>query len=263
MRRKPSALLLRALLLFAAAGMSFAAYARQPIVALDALQPWMANGNSTSFVLYDDGLVIYASKAPHSLHPYMQARLTKEELAELSPPASLLDLKHGYVTLHASDVPEYRLHLTVGTSHSEISVLGFLRQIGGCGHCQLAPLPTALDEYLGKIIRYSNPRAAPWQPEEMQLEIAPAPGRPTAKWPDNWPDLKSAMVIKTDFPDNSPDWYCLTVPGKDWAELYRFTQSIGHDGTFIMDDKTWSIVQTRFVLSEERQWDPIGACHPN
>jgi hypothetical protein len=255
--------MLRALVLFAIASMTFAACAGQPIVVLDVSQQGAPNGNSTAFVLYDDGLVIYASKESDSLHPYLQARLTKAELAELSPPSSLLSLKRGYITFPASDVPEYRLHFTIGKRRAEISVLGFLRQTGGCGNCRLTPLPAALDGYLGKIIQYSNPQAKPWQPQAVQLEIAPASGRPAAKWPDNWPDLKSATLIRTDFPDNSPDWYCIAVPGKDWEELHGFTQSIGRNGTFTMDGKTWSIIQMRFVLPEEQKWDPIGACRPN
>lgn len=262
MKRKPSPLFLRALLLFAVAGTSPAACAGQPIVVLDALQPWVSNGNSTSFVLYDDGLVIYASKESSSLRPYLQARLSKTELAALSPPSSLLSLKHDYATLPASDVPEYRLYFIAEGHRSVISIWGFLRQTGACGNCPLAPLPAALDGYLGKIIQYSNPQAKPWQPQSVQLEIEPASGRPAAKWPNNWPGLKSAMLIKTDFPD-TPDWYCVTVPGKDWEELHGFVQSIGPNGTFTMDDKTWSIIQMRFMMPEEREWDPIGACHPN
>lgn len=244
--------------MLAAASLSSIACARQPIAVLDVLRP-SVNANTTSFVLYDDGLVIYASRNTDSSHPYLFAKLTKEELTELSPPASLLSLKREYETFPASDVPMYRL-LFVAEGHiSGIRILGFLRQKRECGTCKLAPLPKPLDEYLGKIVEYSSARAAAWQPQQIQLEIAPENSvRPMLQWPEKWPGVPSAAAIKLKSPAG---WYCLNLPGDDWPTLHTLLNRMQRDHTISISGSTWSIVSTHFVLPGERKWDPVGACH--
>ena len=260
MAQKSPQLWLRALVAIAVAAISGAAFARQPIAVLDALWPSF-NGNSTSFVLYDDGLVIYTSNKRGSLQPYLSARLTKDELAKIFPPASLLSLKREYSTDPSTDVPSYRLLFTVGKQHSGVRVLGFLRQANDCGQCKLAPLPRALDTYLGKIIKYSNERASPWQPQSIQLEIAPEDSiRPKFQWKVGWPDVRSSAATKLNSPEG---WYCLKLPGTDWPSLHELLVKMSRDDTVMIDGKGWSIVSTRFMLPNEQLWKPIGACHPD
>lgn len=262
MAGKPSPLQLRALVALAAASLSCVAFARQPIAVLDVLQQ-SDNANTTSFVLYDDGLVIYASKSPDSLHPYLFANLTRSELQKIAPPSALLSLKREYITFNASDVPLYRLLFTASGQRSGVRILGFLRQTGDWHPGELTPLPSALDSYIGNIVNFSNPRAEPWQPPSIEVEISPESAKPVAKWPQNWPSLNSATKVKFDPPGLGPDWYCIRLPGKDLIALHHFAESLGSDGTFAMNGKTWGIVHTRFVLPEEDRWHPIGACHPD
>lgn len=246
--------------MLALAGICAVATAHQPIAVLDVLRQ-TTNGNSTSFVLYDDGLVIFVPKSASSSEPYFSVQLTKRELENISPPSSLLSLKREYITFNASDVPAYRLLFSTGGHRKVISVLGFLQQTGEWYPGELSPLPNTLDTYLGKIIGFSNSRAKAWPPNDIQVEIASqAPVSPPFQWPEAWPDIHSPTSVKFKWPE---DWYCLTLPGNGWPALHHLAGALGDDGTFLMDGKTWSIVHMRFILPEEKRWQPIGACHPD
>ncbi len=235
-----------------------------PVLAMMELNPWLMvlGSDSATFVLYDDGRVIYrAHHADGSPGDYVTVTLKDEERRAL-----LKDLDLGrlvalppYTTVtNATDMPTTTL-ITFPTGKARaVSVYGLLdpdqkHQVLGWTTMEgepepPAPSPVFLDLYR-RLHGFSRPDATRWTPPVLEVMVWDYDYAPGARpWPAGWPDLTSAAAQPAEKAVGR-----IFVDGRDQDALLAFLRTLGEREAVLMNGKKFGI-GVRPVVPGEDLW---------
>lgn len=198
-----------------------------------------------TFVLYDDGLVIY-SKNPDADEWY-SVQLTPVEVEELLKGFDIeefLRLKNFYVV---TDDP----HLDKDGGIIKYWQGGHVKEVKVWGSWKNAP------EVLFKIFKsmtsFNHPNAHLWEPQTVVVDIFPS-GRLQGEsaWPEDWPDLNDPTSIKGDIKDN----YHIFIEGYKRAEVETMYNHL-HYKPLLLNNKGWLFAPARYCFPSEELWQDL------
>lgn len=219
----------------------------QPLVMLTEFDPWawVVGSDSPSFVLYENGTVIYLRESA-----YVSTKLSPSEVKSFVSGLrrdTLAKLKDSYTLSDYTDLPTNVLVIgTDGTNRKTISVYGKIRSLKTESTEGIA-LPDELIGALRQVLRYDNANASTWMPEYIEVMIWPfdyAKGE-VAAWPTNWPGLADKKTV-----ERHKNQYSLFVPASQYDELKKFMAQIKPTQPVGIGGKKWA-VSTRFPFPHE------------
>jgi hypothetical protein len=170
-----------------------------PLVMLIEYDPWrmVLDSDSPTFVLYDDGTVIYVRETLSGDLEYASVTLDEEELValreELSIDEDFFALDENYDSLLPTDQPTN--FITVWDEElgmKRISVYGNLRDSKEAR--DLAP--QAYLSLFDKVVNYTHEDAETWLPEQFEAVMWLSESSEAAAWPKDWPDLDHPTTVK-------------------------------------------------------------------
>lgn len=236
----------------------------QPVLAMMELNPWLMviGSDSATFVLYDDGRVVYrAHHADGSPGDYLTVTLKDAErralLAELDV-GRLGALPVFTRAANATDMPTTVLITFPSGKARSVSVYGLLdpdqkHQVLGWTTMEGAPEPPApspvfLDLYR-RLHAFSRADATPWTPPVLEVMVWDYDYAPNARpWPAGWPDLASAVGQPTDTAVGR-----IFVDGRDQDALLAFLRTLGEREAVLMNGRKFAI-GVRPVIPGEELW---------
>ncbi len=221
-------------------------------------------GEDTTFVLYDDGRLIYApreNRAPNVVQlnrfptlvsgGYASVSLTADELRELrrrlGPDPGFFDLRESYKLSDWSDEPAATIYAWRDGKRKRCYVYGDLR----ADQETRAKAPKAFLKLYDVIANFKHKRAKPWQPDEFQalLGLLEPPWTHDDNgqewWGKDWPALKAAKT--TDGGRN----YVVRIPSKRFDHFKRLWDERGPNVK--IDGKHYQVTY-RFPLPQENLW---------
>lgn len=228
----------------------------KPKIVLIERNPWLMviGSDSPTFVLYDDGRVIYATKAGYvtvALSPAERdALLTNIDAPALQPLAKHYDRYPG-----VSDMRTAVLVVFEDAKPSIISVYGGIDSSWTKGSI----VPEKVVIAGNRLRSFTHPDAQPWLPEQIEVMIWPYEYAPQKSivWPARWPGLDSPDTVK-----RREGAYSLFIPSADLSRLRAFLKTRREKGAVEISGRKWA-VDWRLLFPTERAWmDPargIGA----
>jgi hypothetical protein len=234
-----------------------------PIAVMVETNPWlMVIGSDTpSFVLYEDGQVVYINRSSDQTPIYMTKHLSEAEFTALKSKLS------GFVSrVHAkrfinlapgvTDQPATRFYIKIDGKSLVTSVYGLTEQdISGVHDSGAAPSEKSglLQEQLrglqSLISHLAFSDASEWVPkyvEVMLWDYGYAPDK-SVHWPKHWPDLNSSTSIKRG------DSYSIFLPGAERTRLNEFLSTRKEKGAIEIDGKKWA-ASVRSTFPSEPVW---------
>lgn len=201
---------------------------RKPLAILVEQNPWLEviGSDSPSFVLYEDGFLIYRKYKAE----LVAVQLTEEELKNLLNRLSIGQDFYNLNDYYDSDVkitdqPTTTIYVTIGDKKKRVSVYGRGEKD-----------PTPFWDLYDKLVSYDNQRARPWLPEKIEVmvwpfeysQLEPLP------WPENWPDIQSPETKK-----RSDDQYSIYLDVKYFEDLKKLPLKNGQ--AVLINGKKWAI----------------------
>jgi hypothetical protein len=237
----------------------------KPVLAMMELNPWLMviGSDSATFVLYEDGRVVYRSHAADgSPGDYFAVALKEAEqkalLAELDL-ARLGSLPQHTNASNSTDMPTTALITFPAGKARAVSVYGVIdadqsHQVIATTTVAGSPAPPAVPPAFTDIYRrlhgFSRTNATPWTPEVIEVMVWDYNYAPSTRpWPKGWPDLGSAAEkLSADAVGR------VFVDGRDKEALMEFLHSLGEREAVLMNGKKMAI-SARIVLPGEQIWE--------
>jgi hypothetical protein len=221
-----------------------------PLFVLVEYDPWrmVIGSDSPTFVLYDDGLVIFVRRNKQGNPEYAATRLTGDDFVKLRANLAGNDpffvLKAHYDLLLPSDQPSNVITLwNTKRGAKQVSVYGDLRHSKEAR--DLAPQPFV--RLFDKAVSYTNPEATSWRPEKFEVIVWETQRSDAVPWPKDWPDLNDPTTIKRG------KVYSLYL---EWSKLTTF-RTLTHNGhALLINGKTWAF-SLRYPLPSEEAWQTL------
>jgi len=235
----------------------------RPLAVMIESNPWlMVIGSDTpSFVLYENGQVIYRKTEADRQSRHMTKQLSQAQLIDLkaklsaaakpSPPKRHFDLAP-----QVTDQPETKFYVNMDGTSFVTTIYGLTsgrpvesrpRTPGGDGKGELLPQQlTDLHAFLSTL-EYAD--ATEWVPryvEAMVWDYGYAPEE-SIHWPKDWSGLNSATSLKRG------DAYSIFLPGSEYPKLRLFLSTRKEKGAVEIDGKKW-IVSVRDTFPSEPVW---------
>lgn len=214
-----------------------------PEIVLMERDPWLSvvGSDSPTFVLYENGLVIY--RDGESLK---SARLSQEEHENVRNSVAALNHPRWTGSYHvalASDQPDNDLLLYLDQP-VYLSVYGSLND-----DAVLAVLPTHLREALSKLRSFTHSNAREWLPDKIEVMLWPYDNAPDQSiiWSTDWPGLGD--------PDTRTrgDSYSIFVPSAKLNDIQQFLATKRERGAIEIDGRKFA-AGLRIPFPHERLW---------
>ncbi|HEX9171080.1 MAG TPA: hypothetical protein VF861_00295 [Telluria sp.] len=229
----------------------------RPLAVMVETDPWlMVIGSDTpSFVLYEDGQVIYRKRSEKGTPKYLWKLLTLVELRSLQ--AKLISFgpyrfkgQNRMNVAEVSDQSEAKLFLKFEGAELVTSIYGIKfsdvsRDEGG----SKTPLPSELRKLYGFLSSLEFRGASEWAPkyaEVMAWDYTYAPD-PSISWPKHWPGLDSPTTFK------KKTMYSIFVPGVELKAIAAFLGTRSEKGAVEIDGKKFA-VSVRPTFPSEPIW---------
>lgn len=231
----------------------------RPIAVMLETNPWlMVIGSDTpSFVLYEDGQVIYAKTNGVYAGRYHWKALTIEELRSLKAKlASLGPYRKGLDRIelsNVSDQPETKLFLRFEGVELAASIYGDLSADPSRDERRnKTALPNELHRLSSFLSSLEFEGAKEWLPNYIEVMAWNYDYAPDASiiWPQHWPGLNSRTTIKKEH------MYSIFMPGTDWVNASVFLRSRKSKGAVEIDGKKF-MVSIRPVFPSEPVWRKV------
>jgi hypothetical protein len=218
-----------------------------PLIMLTEYNPWaMVVGSDTpSFVLYEDGTLIYRGKVKETSQ-YLSVKLSGQETMTLLRsirPDELGKLEGSYKLSDFTDQPtNVLIFWTPGLDgRKEVSVYGSLRAF----ETRPAILPEALWSALKSLRSYQKPMATPWMPPYVEVMVWPFDyAKESANWPAQWPGLDDSMTRK------HGDLYSIFINSSRLEEIKAFKNGLKPKQAVKLNNKKWAM-ELRFPFPHE------------
>lgn len=235
----------------------------KPILVVLQQDAWIAviGSDSPSFVLYDDGTIIYRPLRATAEKPYVyrmvaNASKTAGALLDFDPDA----MKDEYVLTDASD----QMSTVIWTPRKRIWIYGNWRRVhdpeGDAPWWKsfwTAPrspnLPRELERTLSRIEHLRAHPGKPWLPKKIEVMFWPYENAPqwSIVWPSRWPSLSAPDT----WIHGSDLFYSVYVPSTDYDELRKFLGMGERHGAILVDGHKMSAM-TRIPFPAESAWMP-------
>jgi len=229
-----------------------------PIAVVLQVGTWLPSGaDMPLLVLYDDGQVIFRTRAPDTT-TYLHTPLSDAELRTITQQlvsfGDYSQLKSVYeLTVPATDQPHTMMYLylegkTFTTTVDGLS-LAETRRPGYSVFQHPDRLPTLLKDLYGYLIGLDFPKAQPWRPASIEVELWPYDYAPDASihWPEDWPGLDSPSTQRRG------DAYAIVLPGTALPQLRALLRTRHARGAVEIDKRKWA-VSFRFMFPGECIW---------
>jgi|GEM_PF-2466737 len=223
-------------------------------------------GLPPAFVLYRSGKTLFARNISKSATPffaYQCVQLTDEERSTLTSPISedmpetfeFFDAKDKAKGTGITELLSFKSEFECAQFELKGSVEG-AREVGGRSRSSVAvKVPESVISAITSLHEYSHPKALPWFPESVLLEMQLIPAdkaakfRSTAKaWPKGWTVTKVDEKEWRIRPTPDITWYTAPMTAarmKEFATLAR--------GKVLMNNQIYRIGY-RFILPSDRLW---------
>lgn len=226
---------------------AFAQEKARPLVMLTEYNPWaMVVGSDTpSFVLYDDGTLIYWGERDQAKQ-YLSVKLSGEETMSLLKsikPDELAKLQATYEISEWTDQPTnvFRFWMPDPSGNKKISVYGSLRALDS----RPPVLPESLWVALKLLRSYDNPKAAPWVPAYVEVMLWPfGYAKESVDWPAAWPGLNDPKTVK------HSSLYSIYIESSHLEELKAFKARLKPKQAVKLSNKKWAM-EIRFPFPHE------------
>ncbi len=218
----------------------------KPLVMLTIYDPWrmVIGSDEPTFVLYDNGLVIYQRIGSADAPEFASVQLNDDEFealkTDLNINADLYALEADDTYYPKTDQPSNVIELfDPKLGEKTISMYGNLRSDEDARQ-NSAPKP--LIDLFDKLVAYSHPDAETWLPEQFEIILWEYNTSDAEPWPTNWPDLNDPTTIKRD------SVYSLYI---DFDQYERFMELRSTANALRLDGQNWAF-SLRFPLPHER-----------
>jgi hypothetical protein len=228
----------------------------RPLAVMLETDPWlMVVGSDTpSFVLYEDGQLIYRKIYAKNEPRYLWKLLTTDELQGLK---SKLTSFGPYSTgnnridiAEVSDQPETKLYLNFEDTKLAVSIYGvkFVNVTRDEGRSK-TPLPAELRKLYVFLSSLEFKDATEWTPKYIEAIAWNYDHAVDASvsWPKQWPGLNSPMTIK------KSSSYSIFVPGAELKNVATFLGTRKEKGAVEIEGKKFA-VSVRPVFPGEPVW---------
>jgi hypothetical protein len=230
-----------------------------PLAVLVETNPWlMVIGSDTpSFVLYEDGQVIYRKKSEKKDMPYLWKQLSSDELQALKAKLkSFGPYRKGLNRIdvaNVSDQPETKLYLNFEGAELVASIYGmnFMNESRAEGRSKQR-LPAELRQVYELLSSLEFKGATEWAPKYIEAMVwnYDYAVEPSITWPKTWPGLNSPTTIK------KSNRYSIFVPGAESRNLAAFLRTRKEKGAVEIDGKKFAI-SVRPTFPSELVWRKV------
>lgn len=228
----------------------------RPLAVMIETNPWlMVIGSDTpSFVLYEDGQVIFREKSEKRQTRYLWKQLAQDELASLKVKlTSFGPFRKGHQRIDVaavSDQPETKLFLNVDKTELVASIYGlnFVDESQEEGRSKV-PLPAELRELHAFLSSFEFKGATEWTPKYVEViawDYSHAVDA-SISWPKQWPGLNSPTTIK------KKSRYSIFMPGAQSKNLSAFLRTAKARGAVEIDGKKCAVA-VRPAFPSEPVW---------
>jgi hypothetical protein len=220
----------------------------RPLAVLITEDPWamVAGADSPSFVLYDNGEVIYfdsaAVPARHRIVQLAPAELVEFEkkLVSFAPAVG----RKSYLELSRwTDQPTTRLYVDVDGKPRTVSIYGELNDnaeqpgVPPADAPPLDALPADLEMLVALLSQFRRDTARDWIPAQLEVyawdyDYAPDP---SIHWPAQWPGLDAPTSVQHD------DAVSIFLPGDQKQALVDFLQARKERGAVEIGGRKWAV----------------------
>lgn len=240
------ALVIMLLPLFAMAGDN-----PKPLIVLIERNPWLMviGSDSPSFVLYDNGTLIFLKAVESGKREYFHVSLDNDSLKgtvkELTPSGDFLKLNDNYRLSNLTDKPTEEFIMDLADFKKKVAVYGDLRS----DEKVRKNTPKAIMDLFNKIIGYENKKAQKWLPPKIEVMIWPYEYAPDKSivWPAGWPDLNDKTTKKRG------DSYSIFLDSSKFDSFIEFLKTRNEKGAVEINNKKWA-VSYRFPFPSEEKW---------
>ena len=233
---------------------------RKPLILLDegtslplAPGPWALNGLNPTFVLYQDGLVIFRKGRDSS--EFFSVQLTPEEtntLLEGLIVGDFLKLKENYYTTNLPDQPYSVINYWQDHAMKRVAVFGPIRKSAEDRN----KTPQAFLRIFDRLTSFNHETAQLWEPEKLEIHVIPytdSKGEPVA-WPKDWPDLNDERTKNTTGLIGRGESYNLYLSGDHRDELEQLLSGLKEKQAVLMNERQWYVSPWRYCLPNEEAW---------
>ncbi len=209
---------------------------------------WQENIILPTFVLYDDGLVLF--RTARNSTEVRSSRLTRVEIEEwigLIEQSGFWDLSESYSLNMRLEQPISVIKYRHDGDIRRIAVSGPMRE-----NKDRARAPKTFVELFDRMVSFAPTGSKVWEPLRVEVRIFPSvesDGKPLP-WPKGWPDLTDAST-RTFI---GYETYLLYVDGKNRKKLERLMLSLKEKQALAIGGRPWSAALTRYCLPGEEQW---------
>jgi hypothetical protein len=226
----------------------------RPLVVLIETSPWLmvVGSDGPSFVLYENGEVVYQKMLNERECTHMAKQLSDKEFNELKSKIRTLSqvpkLKHRYELTQITDQPETLLFIDIGDSKLVTSIYGFnlVDDSPSKGLRNATKLPSQLRTLHSFISKLKFEGAHQWVPKYVEAMVWSYDYAPeeSIHWPKEWPGLQSPTSFKRG------DSYSIFLPGTELDKLSEFLKTRKEKGAVEIDNKKWSVSVRRTFPGE-------------
>lgn len=216
-------------------------------------QAWTLNNLNPTFVLYNDGLVIF-KKGEGSLE-FFSVELTPAEMnawLEGLNIAEFLKLGDSYYTNNYFDQPVSVMKYWQGHTIKRVMVSGPIRD----SEADRNKTPEAFLKIFDRLIAFHHKNAQSWEPEKLEIYVIPytdSKGEPVA-WPKGWPDLNDTTTKDTSKFYGRGESYHIYLSGDQRDELEQMLSGLKEKQAVLMNERQWYVSPSRYCLPNEEVW---------
>ena len=203
--------------------------AARPVVVFIETNPWLMviGSDVPSFVLYDDGAVIYRKG-----ENFLTAVLPANEMARIVASARLADEVVNIEVSDWTDQPTTSVLLSANGKVSGVRIYGRVPSGESQGKLSQQMIDTVL-----ALREFEVADAKPWLPKNIEVMIWPYEYAPEASidWPRDWPGLKDPATVQRG------DGYSLFLPSVHLAELKALLARQKERGAVKIGGHKWAV----------------------
>lgn len=234
---------------------------KKPVILLDegthkspAPGPWALNDLNPTFVLYEDGLVIFRKGRGSS--EFFSVQLTPEEMNTLLGGLSVEDflkLGENYYTNNLFDQPYSVIKYWQDHAMKRVAVFGPIRESAEDRN----KTPQAFLKIFDRLTSFDHENARLWEPERLEIHVIPytnSEGEPVA-WPKDWPDLNDKTTKDTSSFYGRGESYHIYLGGDHREELEQLLSSLKEKQAVLINERQWHVSPWRYCLPNEELWE--------
>lgn len=210
---------------------------------------WWGNTLLATFVLYDDGLVLFRTeRKSKEVRSSQLTRAALEEWTGLIEQSGFPDLRESY---------SLNLKLEQPISVIKYRHNGVIRRIAVSGPMReskdRAKAPQAFVELFDRMVSFAPVESKIWEPLRVEVRISPfmKPAGKPLRWPKGLPGLTDSSTKKESI---GPEMYHLHLEGKNRGKLERLLASRKENQAVAIGGRLWSVYPNRYCLPGEEQW---------